>query len=139
MPALNLPAYMRRSPRKSASAGRPGPEGLSAHGPFPGLDKVDEIAATAAALGYKHYVVPYLSASRFASVDEIRHTADVLQAIAELLKARVSRWAITITHTRWPSSRGNSPSSASLTQHLAYRRSLTPTGPAILAWWTCPS
>jgi sugar phosphate isomerase/epimerase len=58
----------------------------SAHGVFPGLDKVDEVAATAAILGYKYYVVPYLPPSRFASVDEIRRTAEVIQATAELLK-----------------------------------------------------
>jgi sugar phosphate isomerase/epimerase len=37
-------------------------------------------------LGYKHYVVPYLPPSRFASADEIRRTADIIQATAELLK-----------------------------------------------------
>lgn len=57
-----------------------------AHGPFPGPAQVAEVVDAAKTLGYEHYIVPWIGKERFQTADDIRRTAAVLEATAQLLK-----------------------------------------------------
>src|SRR5271169_3778668 len=44
----------------------------STHGEFPTPNNLDKLVETANTLGYKHYVIPWLPATRFATPDDIK-------------------------------------------------------------------
>jgi len=58
-----------------------------AHAPFPTPGNLNQVADEAGALGYEFVVIPYLPRERFATADEIRRMADVIQATAMMLRS----------------------------------------------------
>jgi sugar phosphate isomerase/epimerase len=60
----------------------------SAHGEFPTPGNLDKIVDAANTLGYKYYVIPWLPPERFATLDDVKATAAVVQATAKMVAAK---------------------------------------------------